>query len=90
MDPKLTPAYYYLAYTYSISGNLANAEKYLLKALEIFPEYHEALNALIETFKLEHKPAEAKNYLKNYLNTNPSDTNAVKLLASIKDSTGVN
>jgi len=87
-DPRLAPAFYYLSYTYSVSGNFPDAEKYLIKALEIFPQYHEALNALVETYKLEHKPEDAKNYLRNYLVSYPADSNAIKLLASIQDTTG--
>jgi arabinofuranosyltransferase len=89
-DPKSSMTYYYIAYAYSFMGDAPNAEKYLLKALEIYPGYREATLALVDTFKKEKKISEAKKYSEDYLKMNPSDTSAVRLLKSLTDTTGVN
>lgn len=85
-DPKSCITYYYIAYAYSMTGDAVNAEKYLKKALEIYPEYHDAALALIDTLKKEKKNSEVRKFTQDYLITNPSDTAIAKLLNSLPDS----
>jgi arabinofuranosyltransferase len=89
-DPKSSMTYFYIAYTYSLMGDAPKSEKYLLKALEIYPGYKEATLALIETFKREKKIPEAIKYSQEYLKINPTDTTITRLLKSLSDTTGVN
>lgn len=89
MDPQSSLTYYYLAYTYFITGDRANSEKYLLKALDIFPGFKEAVFLLAESYKRDNKYQEARFYTEKYLKINPSDTTALNLLKSLSDSTQI-
>ncbi len=86
LDPQSSLTYYYLAFTYSVLGDQPDNIKYLNKALEIFPEYKDALIALIDTYKKQNKTDEAKIPIDNYLMINPNDTNIIKMKSSLKDS----
>ena len=88
-DPKSSLSFYYLAYAYSYLGDAAISEKYLKAALELYPDYKDAANALVETYKREGRLSEARTYAENYLKNNPSDTNMVKILKLLPDSNGV-
>jgi tetratricopeptide (TPR) repeat protein len=91
IDPLSSLTYFYLAYGYSITGNAANTEKYLLKALEIYPGYHDAAIQLLQMYQKENRLSEARRYSTAYLKINPSDSSIVKILKSLPhDSTRVN
>ena len=88
IDPKSSLSFFYLAYAYSFLGDAQNSEKYLKRALEIYPEFHDAALALIDTYKRERNIPQAIEYAEIYLRTNPSDTTIAKILKSFSDSTG--
>jgi len=88
-DPKSSLSFYYLAYAYSYLGDAANSEKYLKAALELYPDYKDAANALVETYKKEGKLSDARTYAENYLKIYSSDSTMIKILKSLPDSTGV-
>lgn len=85
MDPKSSVTYYLLAYTYSAVGDVNNTKKNLLKAIEIYPTYREAVVALGNTYRAENKLSDAKQTYSNYLKLRPMDTTVVKLLNTIPD-----
>jgi tetratricopeptide (TPR) repeat protein len=89
MDPQSSLTYYYLAYTYFVTGDRTNSEKYLLKALEIYPGFREVVYMLAECYKRDNKPSEARLYTQNYLKSNPTDTTALNILKSLSDSTQI-
>lgn len=89
MDPQSSLTYYYLAYTYFVTEDRANSEKYLLKALEIYPGFREVVYMLAECYKRDNKPSEARFYTQNYLKSNPTDTTALNILKSLSDSTQI-
>jgi arabinofuranosyltransferase len=88
-DPKSSLSFYYLAYAYSFLGNAAESEKYLKKALELYPGFKDAAAALVETYKREKKIPEAIRSAEDYLKVNPSDSEMVSILKSLSDGTGV-
>jgi hypothetical protein len=67
-------------------GDSNSGEKYLLKALQIFPGYRDAAFSIADFYKRQNKMDLAKQFVIAYLQTNPSDTSAVTLLKSISDS----
>jgi len=89
IDPGSSLTYYLLAYAYSSMGDNANTENYLKKALDIFPDFREAVFSLTNIYQKSNKIPEARMYMENYLNSNPSDTNAVNFLKSLSDTVRV-
>ncbi|MFI5145183.1 MAG: tetratricopeptide repeat protein, partial [Ignavibacteria bacterium] len=88
-DPASSITLFFLGYAYFLSGDAANAEKNLHKALEIFPGYRDASYLLADIYKKENKIEDAKKNISDYLKLNPSDTNAVKLMNTLTDSTRI-
>jgi arabinofuranosyltransferase len=85
MDPASSLTYFYLSYAYSNLGDNASTEKYLKKALEIFPDFREASFALASEYKRLNNIPEAQKYIESYLKYNPTDTTAMNLLKSLSD-----
>jgi len=54
LDPKYTDAYFNRGYSYELSGDLENARKDYLKALEITPNYERAIQGLNRLDSLEN------------------------------------
>jgi Flp pilus assembly protein TadD len=54
-DPASSIILFFLGYAYHLSGDDANAEKNLRKALEIFPGYRDASYLLADIYKKENK-----------------------------------
>jgi len=90
IDPASSITYYYAAYAYSLLGDKANTEKNLLKALELYPGYSDAIISLVDMYKRQNKITEARRFSENYLKVNPADSTMIKLLKTIQDSTRVN
>jgi tetratricopeptide (TPR) repeat protein len=90
IDPASSITYYYAAYAYSLLGDNANTESNLLKALELYPGYSDAIISLVDMYKRQNKITEARRFSENYLKINPSDSTMIKLLKTIQDSTRVN
>jgi tetratricopeptide (TPR) repeat protein len=80
--PNSSLTYFLMAYGYSQLGDAANFEKSLLKALDIFPNYKDALMQL-GNYYLKTKPEEARKYLTRYLEVVPGDKKAQDMLNSI-------
>jgi arabinofuranosyltransferase len=85
MDPNSSLTYYMLAYTYSALGDAKASEKYLEKAVELYPGYKEAVYGLGNVYRSQNKITEAKNVYSAYLKTNPSDTAVARILGTLKD-----
>lgn len=84
MDPKSSLSYYLLAYASSALGDEKAAEKFLLKALEIYPGYKEAAISLGNKYRAENRINDAKNIYSKYLSTNPGDTLVTKFLNTLQ------
>jgi tetratricopeptide (TPR) repeat protein len=91
-DTLSSPTLYLLAYTSSALGDVKSAEKYLAKALELYPGYREAVFALGNAYKTQNKITEAKKVYGDYLKVNPSDTAISGILSalSLADTTKIN
>lgn len=85
MDTKSSLTFYLLAYVHSALNDQVSSEKNLVKALEIYPDYRDAVVSLSNLYKVQNKVPDAKNVLGKYVQNNPTDTAAVKLLSSLTD-----
>jgi hypothetical protein len=83
VDPKASYTYYLIANAYLMLNDKINFEKNILKALDIFPEYKEALFQYGNFCKSVNKNDEAKVYLGRYLKVAPDDKKAADLFNSI-------
>ncbi len=88
-DPVSSVTLFYLGYSYLLAGDAANAEKFLHKALEIFPGYRDAAFLISDVYKKENKIEDAKRNISDYIKLNPSDTIASRLLNSLSDTSRV-
>ena len=88
-DPKSSLSFYLLSYAYSFLGDAVNSEKYLKRALELYPGFKDAAIALVDTYKREKRFTSARTSAENYLKINPSDTAMIKILNSLSDTTGI-
>ena len=84
-DPGSSLTYYYLAYAYSALSDDANTEKYLKKALDVFPGFREASFALANVYKKQNNVPGARVCMEKYLSYNPADTTAANYLRSLSD-----
>ncbi|MCI0450538.1 MAG: tetratricopeptide repeat protein [Chlorobi bacterium] len=85
-DTNSSLTYYMLAYAYGILGDPVNTEKYLKRAIGVYPGYKEAAAILSNLYKSQNKIPDAKNVLSNYLQLNPSDTSVSKMLTELSNS----
>ncbi len=83
VDPQSSFTYYLMANAYLMLNDKNNFEKYMMKALDIFPEYKEALLQLGNYYKQANKISEAKNYLERYLKVAPEDKKVLDIYKSI-------
>lgn len=83
VDPQSSFTYYLLANAYLMLNDKNNFEKNMQKALEIFPEFKEALLQLGNYYKTANKIDESRNYLDRYLKVAPNDKKALELYKSI-------
>ncbi len=90
MDNKSSLTYYLMAIVYGSSNDAKNYEKNLLKAVELYPDFKEALSALGGFYKSQNNKPEAKKYLERYITLKPADTKAMEMLKSVSDTTGTN
>jgi len=85
-DPNSSLTCFYLGYSYLSAGDAVSAEKYLKKALELFPGYKDAVYVLNDIYAKQNRKADARKNAEEYLKLNPSDTSAVRLLnTTLKD-----
>ncbi|HRE10244.1 MAG TPA: tetratricopeptide repeat protein [Ignavibacteria bacterium] len=83
MDPNSSLTYIRLAYVYTALNDPGNAEKSLLKAIEIYPGYRDAILSLANLYKAQNKISETKNIIGRYLETNPNDTTALRIISGL-------
>ncbi|MCC6866362.1 MAG: hypothetical protein IT280_09420 [Ignavibacteria bacterium] len=84
MDPNSSLTYYLMAYSYSALGDQKSSEGNLKKALEIFPDYHDAAISLAVLYKTLNNRVEAQKTLETYISRNPGDSIAIKKLNEIR------
>jgi tetratricopeptide (TPR) repeat protein len=85
MDPKSSLTYYLMAFTSSSLGDLAGAERYMLKALDLYPDYRDAVLSLSNIYRSQGKITESTEIMQTYLKNNPTDTTASKFYNNLKD-----
>jgi arabinofuranosyltransferase len=85
MDPNSSVTYYLLAYCYTKLGNAALAEKNLLMALQLYPDYSEATIALANLYKAQNRIPEAKSIIEKYLSYNSQDSTINTFYNSLKE-----
>lgn len=85
MDTKSSLSFYLLAYVYSALNDQVSSEKNLIIALEIYPDFWDAVVSLSNLYKIQNKINDAKNVLGKYVQNNPTDTASVKLLSDLND-----
>ena len=83
MDPKGSLTYIRMAYVYTALNDPASAEKSLLKAIEIYPGYRDAILSLANLYKAQNKIPEAKNVIGKFLESNPNDTTALRIVSGL-------
>lgn len=88
VDPQCSFTYFLIANAYVSLNDKVNFEKNLIKALEIFPDYKDALLLLGSYYKQSDRNGEAKIYLDKYLKISPDDKKALELYKSLPDTTG--
>ncbi|MBS1493281.1 MAG: hypothetical protein JST55_07215 [Bacteroidetes bacterium] len=87
MDNKSSLTYFLMASVYGGVNDGKNYEKNLLKAVELYPDFKEALSALGGYYKSINNKPEAKKYLERYVALNPKDLKAMDMLKSVSDTT---
>lgn len=89
MDNKSSLTYYLMAIVYGSANDAKNYEKSLLKAVELYPDFKEALIGLGNYYKSLNDKPNAKKYLEKYVMLKPADTKAIEMLKSVSDTTNV-
>jgi tetratricopeptide (TPR) repeat protein len=89
MDPKSSLTFYLLAMAYAQTNDAAAAEKYLKKALELYPDYRDAVFSLTSIYKTQNKLEEARNTVEPYIKIHTNDAEMNKLFVSVQDSNAV-
>jgi len=72
-DPNSSLTYFYLGIISLMNNDAKNGEAFLLRAVEIFPDYKDALLQLGILYKTNKQYTESKKYLEKYLTLNPTD-----------------
>ena len=90
IEPRSSLTYYLIAFAYSMMNDAVNFEKNLLKAVEIFPGYKEALFQLGYLYKNQNRIPESKEYFEKYLTLFPDDQKTRDVYNSLTDSVSVN
>lgn len=83
LDPKSSLIYLMMARINVAFKDWSGFEKNTLKALEIFPDYKDALVQIGSFYKSANKNEEARNYLGRYLKISPDDKKVRDLYNSI-------
>lgn len=90
MDPKSSLTFYLLAMAYSSTNDAVSTEKYLRKAIELYPGYRDAIFSLTNVYKSQNRLEEARNTITPYIEVQPNDSTMNKLYASVRDTNAVN
>ncbi len=84
-DPQSSFTYFLIADTYLGLDDRLNFEKNMNKALEIFPDFKDALLQMGNYCKQVNRTEEAKTYLERYLKLEPGNKKASEMLKSLRD-----
>jgi tetratricopeptide (TPR) repeat protein len=85
LDQNSSLTCYYIAYSSLLAGDPATAEKFLKRALEIFPAYQEAAMLLADVYLKTNRKPEAIKSTSEYLKVNPTDTTAQRIYNTLSD-----
>lgn len=83
MNPQCSLTYFMLAQMYGVFKDWNNFEKNIKKALEVFPEYKDALFQYGNYCKSVNRIDEAKNYFDRYLKVAPDDKKVQDIFKSL-------
>ncbi|KAG9288347.1 hypothetical protein G9A89_021378 [Geosiphon pyriformis] len=84
-DPSNYLSYFKRAATYLSLGRTSSALEDFTKSLELKPDFDQALLQRAKIYVKEGSYLDAKRDLRKYLKRNPQDSDAKKLLASLKE-----
>lgn len=84
MDPNSSLTYFMMAYVNSFTNDGASAEKNLLKAIELYPDYKDAVLSLSNLYRIQQKTDDSRNVLTKYLAINPQDTSVLNQLNKLE------
>lgn len=87
MDPNSSMTFYLLAYCYTKLGNTVLAEKNLVTALQLYPDYSEATIALANLYKAQNRIPEAKSVIEKFQSYNSQDSTINTFYNSLKEFT---
>lgn len=85
-EPRSSYTYFLLGYAYSMMGDAQNFEQSMLKALEYYPNYKDAMINLGSVYVSQGRFDDAQKYLERVLEMDPANQNASELYKSIPDS----
>lgn len=83
LDPNSSLTYLMMAYVNSYTNDGVSAEKNLLKAIEIYPDYRDAVLSLSNLYKIQNRIEDSRKILGTYTTNNPQDTAALNQLKSL-------
>ncbi len=90
VEPRSSLTYFLMAYAYYLMNDAENYEKNLLRALDIFPNYKDALFQIGYFYKNKNRIPESRKYLEKYLELFPDDQKVISLINSLPDSVSTN
>lgn len=83
MDPNSSLTYFMMAYVNTATNDAVQAEKNLTKAIEIYPDYRDAVISLSNIYKVQNRIEESRSILSSYTANNPQDTLALNHLKNL-------
>jgi tetratricopeptide (TPR) repeat protein len=83
LEPESSYTFYLMSYAYSLLNDLENFEGSLLKAVEIYPQYTDALLNLGNFYSMQGNSEEAGKYLNRVLEIDPENESAKEILRSM-------
>ena len=83
LDPNSSMTFLMMAYVNSYTNDVVSAEKNLLKAIEIYPDYKDAVLSLSNLYKMQNRIEDSRRILGTYTTNNPQDTAALNQLKSL-------
>ena len=86
-DPRSSYTFLMLAYAYAAIKDVPNYEKSILRALEIFPDYKEALFQYANFCKQSGRKDDSRKYLERIIKTDPENKYALDMLKTFNDTT---
>lgn len=84
-DPNSSLTYFYLGIAGMLTNDNKAGESNLLRAIEIYPDFKDALLQLGIFYNRNNRKEEALKYLEKYLTLNPNDQKAKDLLKEITE-----